>query len=891
VRAGDTPVAAAQQIMWRALANAGGRGLSGHTGSITTVVFSPDNHWLATGSDDTTVRLWDLTDKNLIAATTVLSSTGQRVQFCLFSPDSRWLIVGSGDSDFGNPLSPSRDGMIQLWDLKALPLGNPVTLRDHNGLARAIAFSTDSHWLVSARNDNTAQLWNLTAPDIPTGSIVLRGHAGPITAVAISPDNHWLATGSEDTTTRLWNLTTPDIAAGSIVLRGHAGPITAVAISPDNHWLATGSEDTTTRLWNLVAADIATTSSVLAGHTAKIVNLVFSPNSHWLITTGGYGQNLTDKSARLWDLTTPDPSVNPRILPDQEGSITFVIVSSDNHWLITGNGDQNSYDIAEPIGRYSAINVWDLSASDPTANPISIEDPNAHSFPEGSGDKLPSINAISVSPDSRWLIMGTVDRNAVIWDLTGEQSVKYSLLRGQEEPISTIAVSPDQRWLVTGGDDTTARLWDLTDSNLDVSDPIAAPFLLHNRDGSMTSLAISLDNRWLVTGGGKSEVGDRQDTTAKLWRLNPQGSTTTPIILPGHTADIAAVAISADSHWVVTASADTTARLWDLTATNPATTAIVLHGHTEPLTALAISADSHWLVTASADTTARLWDLTATDPATTAIVLRGHTGPLKALAISSNGHWLVTGSIDTTAQLWDLTAANPAGAAIILRGHAEPIETLTISHNNRWLISTDTNPETFSSERTTRLWDLTATDPATSSAVFPQETGPIAISPDDRWFVDTGFEEKFGIHLRELTATGAITKPISSEFLPETMAFSADSHWLLTARTFADFGAPKNAVTLWDMTASNPNSEPIELPWFYGGSPVASAFSADNRWAIVAYKEGNTALWPLQLNQIIDLACQTAGRNMTSLEWRQYFPGQQYRKTCPNLPTGINVNP
>ena len=39
-------------------------------------------------------------------------------------------------------------------------------------------------------------------------------------------------------------------------------------------------------------------------------------------------------------------------------------------------------------------------------------------------------------------------------------------------------------------------------------------------------------------------------------------------------------------------------------------------------------------------------------------------------------------------------------------------------------------------------------------------------------------------------------------------------------------------------------------------------------------------LWNLQLNGLIDLACRTAGCNLTRKEWEQYFPGQEYRKTC-----------
>ena len=81
----------------------------------------------------------------------------------------------------------------------------------------------------------------------------------------------------------------------------------------------------------------------------------------------------------------------------------------------------------------------------------------------------------------------------------------------------------------------------------------------------------------------------------------------------------------------------------------------VLKGHNEPVNAVAISADSRWLVTGSGDNTAGLWDLSAEEPENTARVLKGHDGSVKAVAISSDGRWLVTGRNDKTARLWPLT--------------------------------------------------------------------------------------------------------------------------------------------------------------------------------------------------------------------------------------------
>lgn len=40
----------------------------------------------------------------------------------------------------------------------------------------------------------------------------------------------------------------------------------------------------------------------------------------------------------------------------------------------------------------------------------------------------------------------------------------------------------------------------------------------------------------------------------------------------------------------------------------------------------------------------------------------------------------------------------------------------------------------------------------------------------------------------------------------------------------------------------------------------------------------------------MELACRTAGRNLTQEEWNQYFREEPYRKTCEHLPSGRGVS-
>ena len=76
--------------------------LTGHTGSVFSVSFSPDGHTIASGSRDATIRLWDAVNGELIR--TLEGHTGF-VNSVVFSPDGRTIASG-GD-----------DGTVLLWDI------------------------------------------------------------------------------------------------------------------------------------------------------------------------------------------------------------------------------------------------------------------------------------------------------------------------------------------------------------------------------------------------------------------------------------------------------------------------------------------------------------------------------------------------------------------------------------------------------------------------------------------------------------------------------------------------------------------------------------------------------------------------------------------------------
>ncbi len=87
------------QLSWWATSFAQGRpGIVwmavGHAASVTSVAFSPDGRYLASGSEDRTIKLWRVSDGALVRT---LYGHTDWVSSVAFSPDGQYLASGSGD--------------------------------------------------------------------------------------------------------------------------------------------------------------------------------------------------------------------------------------------------------------------------------------------------------------------------------------------------------------------------------------------------------------------------------------------------------------------------------------------------------------------------------------------------------------------------------------------------------------------------------------------------------------------------------------------------------------------------------------------------------------------------------------------------------------------------
>jgi len=120
------------------------RTLAGHTDWVYSVAFSPDGKLLASGSSDSTVKLWDAATWQVVRT---LSGHTYTVMSVAFSPDGTLLASGSSHDT------------VKLWDVGT---GVEVrTLSGHTDTVLSVAFSPDGTLLASGSMDNTVKLWEI----------------------------------------------------------------------------------------------------------------------------------------------------------------------------------------------------------------------------------------------------------------------------------------------------------------------------------------------------------------------------------------------------------------------------------------------------------------------------------------------------------------------------------------------------------------------------------------------------------------------------------------------------------------------------------------------------------------------------------------------------------
>jgi serine/threonine protein kinase len=278
--------------------------LTGHSETVFSVAYSPDGRYLASGSKDKTIKIWEVaTGKGL----RTLTGHSGVVLSVAYSPDGRYLASGS------------QDKTIKIWEVAT---GKVRTLTGHYMTFWSVAYSPDGRYLASGSWDKTIKIWEVaTGKELRT----LTGHSMTVWSVAYSPDGRYLASGSLDKTIKI-----SEVATGKELrtLTGHSEGVLSVAYSPDGRYLASGIGDGAIKIWEVATVRELRT---LTGHSEAVYSVVYSPDGRYLASGS------SDNTIKIWEVATGNEL---RTLTGHSETVFSVAYSPDGRYLASGSGDK-----------------------------------------------------------------------------------------------------------------------------------------------------------------------------------------------------------------------------------------------------------------------------------------------------------------------------------------------------------------------------------------------------------------------------------------------------------------------------------------------------------------------------------------------------------------------
>jgi len=672
--------------------------LEGHGRGVMSVAIDGDR--IVSGSDDNTIKIWDI-------------NTGG----CIQTLEGHRSPVMSVAIDGDRIVSGSRDKTIKIWNTK----GDCIkTLEGHSGWVRSVAIVGDR--IVSGSYDKTIKIWNTEGECIKT----LDGHSDWVSSVAIDGDR--IVSGSLDKTIKIWSANTGTTLQ---TLVGHSGGVMSVAIDGDR--IVSGSGDKTVKIWNTegdctktleghdgwvrsVAIDGNQIISGSDDRTIKIWNTLTRKKKYSLLL------NLRSKAAKNNTPTNEMPQCP--ICKNEITNMTNMIKCTVCHKSVCETcvckryyDNSNTAFSGEDMGinrRKCPFCIQDNGNVEPhcktkkkilffrlhedfdQGNALSRQDDLMGLFKDKCSDFIvltevvfrtaeDITNALAILEDESLAHVSILTHGSTTSITTGatatgdrEEMNMFDLgtlngllkrtlmanasillcacdtgkqIKGHSGPVTSVAIDGDR--IVSGSNDETIKIWNTIKT-------------LEGHSGWVRSVAIDGDR--IVSGS--------MDNTIKIWDINTGGCIQT---LVGHSGFVMSVAI--DKKRIVSGSLDNTVKIWNTEGECIQT----LEGHSGCVYSVAIDGDR--IVSGSDDKTIKIWN---TEGEPQWITLEGHRSSVMSVAI--DGDRIVSGSWDNTIKIW-----NTEGDCIkTLEGHSDWVRSVAIDGDR--IVS-------GSGDKTVKIWN------------------------------------------------------------------------------------------------------------------------------------------------------------------------------------------
>jgi WD40 repeat protein len=442
--------------------------LKGHTELVNALDFSPDGKWLASGSDDNTIRIWDLTP--------------------IPSPEKRGKT----------PNTPR-------------PLGEGMGVRvlESDSHVFDLAFAPDGRHIVSGHVDHKVRLWEL--PQDPTDSanvsglqpkIVFQKHTNVPSCVDYSPDGKYIASGDFDGNYFLWESQTGKVKKQF----PPADTSAAVAFAPDSKTVLISNGNKAVIYSVPQGKELITFTK----HVSPVENTAFS---NTVTAAAFYGNNLVataggnDYDIYIWDVKTGTVKTQITGQGKRVEAVAFgpdwqVALGNTSRGLHNAGPLERSFDFAEMVFNHKSPREREFIRMQTTYQGKTLE----YKFGNWYELKIKGGGAIQTSPSDGWVrsYSFTSDGHVVVGSssrLKLHRSDDGAIIRefiGHTGEVWAVSLSRDGKTLASASDDQTIKLW-----NLQTGECLATLFIA--RDGEW--VCWTPQGYYAASAGGEQYIG------------------------------------------------------------------------------------------------------------------------------------------------------------------------------------------------------------------------------------------------------------------------------------------------------------------------------------------------------------------------------------------------
>ncbi|OQW92104.1 MAG: hypothetical protein BWK78_02705, partial [Thiotrichaceae bacterium IS1] len=485
-----------------------------HKKGVTSIMFSPDGEWLATGSRDETVRLHSMDNLK---------------EICLKHEGIVRSVTFQKDQLFSLEYSSTNGSRLLAWDIESIRsqdskvcLDQPKIIKWQDPNKFAIDIAIDPQGVAFALSTaEEIMIWDLREQredreffneKVLGNEYSSERHSGWITDITFNADGDKLISASFDTTLKVWDFRREHV---SLVLTGHKDAVINIVAQPTVNQLFSSSWDGSIISWDIDALPQSPLMEYLGSERKSVLENLLFYAQNTIIFSEEYSVksfNIDTREEKEFWTVEGNNNISNLILNDT----SLIVIDQKNISFIdvlTGK-KLDTIDIEEGTKKatISPDKKWLATLGKDDVLTLSEVD-NEENF-----SYTDNAESAFFSNDSKYLII-TNANNSIELRTSESQFAQSKKLGEHEDKVNVVVFDKTGKFVATAGDDRIIKIWHL----LSESDPIE---LKGHTDG-VVGLAFNPN-----TSDGWVEIASiSKDRTLRIWNVSSGKSIGEPFSL------------------------------------------------------------------------------------------------------------------------------------------------------------------------------------------------------------------------------------------------------------------------------------------------------------------------------------------------------------------------